>query len=78
MLLLRGGINLELNEMINFVKENNKIMVTLSLTIFTSVIFPELKVGIQKSLILKINIEYSIGLIIMIGTVLPMYFLLGF
>lgn len=60
MLLLRG-INLELNEMINFVKENNKIMVTLSLTIFTSVIFPELKVGIQKSLILKINIEYSIG-----------------
>ena len=60
MLLLRG-INLELNEMINFVKENNKIMVTLSLTIFTSVIFPELKVGIQKSLILKTNIEYSIG-----------------
>lgn len=47
MLLLRG-INLELNEMINFVKENNKIMVTLSLTIFTSVIFPELKVGIQN------------------------------
>lgn len=47
--------------MINFVKENNKIIVTLSLTIFTSVIFPELKVGIQKSLILKTNIEYSIG-----------------
>ena len=59
--VINGGINLELNEMINFVKENNKIIVTLSLTIFTSVIFPELKVGIQKSLILKTNIEYSIG-----------------
>ncbi|MFB2176703.1 hypothetical protein ACEY4S_11315, partial [Staphylococcus aureus] len=39
---------MELNEMINFVKENNKIMVTLSLTIFTSVIFPELKSWYSK------------------------------
>lgn len=64
--------------MINFVKENNKIMVTLSLTIFTSVIFPELKSWYSK--IINTENKYRIfdRAIIMIGTVLPMYFLLGF
>ncbi|HDC7759346.1 TPA: hypothetical protein O9A75_000168 [Staphylococcus aureus] len=69
---------MELNEMINFVKENNKIIVTLSLTLFTSVIFPELKSWYSK--IINTENKYRIfdRAIIMIGTVLPMYFLLGF
>lgn len=64
--------------MINFVKENNKIIVTLSLTIFTSVIFPELKSWYSK--IINTENKYRIfdRAIIMICTVLPMYFLLGF